>query len=133
MQEATGCTIWLTGQVSPVSLVMRKPEVGCRISTFYQSDGIDATTGEMNPRHAHCVTLYHNGLPAKPIPLVVAATYTSPFIPPAQTNFTRANMKNLPATISRRRSPVCRPLQSGKCYLLVCLAALWPNAKRHTF
>ncbi|WP_420889186.1 type IV toxin-antitoxin system YeeU family antitoxin [Citrobacter youngae] len=38
------------------------------------------TTGEMNPRHAHCVTLYHTVLPAKPILLVVAATYTSLFI-----------------------------------------------------
>lgn len=39
------------------------------------------TTSELNPRHAHCVTLHHNGLPAKPILLVVAATYTSLFIP----------------------------------------------------
>lgn len=39
------------------------------------------STGKMNPRHAHCVTLYHTVLPAKPTPLAVAATYTSQFIP----------------------------------------------------
>jgi hypothetical protein len=39
------------------------------------------TTGELNPRHATASPCTTTVLPAKPIPLAVAATYTSPFIP----------------------------------------------------
>ena len=28
---------------------------------FSEAECLMLTTGEMNPRHAHCVTLYHNG------------------------------------------------------------------------
>ena len=38
------------------------------------------TTGEMNPRYAHCVTLYHNVSPAKPIHLIHTVTSISSFI-----------------------------------------------------
>jgi hypothetical protein len=39
------------------------------------------TTGELNPRHAIASPCTTTVLPAKPILLAVAATYTSPFIP----------------------------------------------------
>ncbi len=70
-RRGTGCIIWLTGPVSPVNSVMpnaecRMPNAECRkldetFPHFISQMESMLTTGEMNPRHAHCVILYHNG------------------------------------------------------------------------
>ena len=39
------------------------------------------TSGELNPRHQRCVTLYAKRLPVKPIRSAPVATFTSPFTP----------------------------------------------------
>lgn len=75
------------------------------------------TTGEMNlamPTVSPCTTMVS---PAKPIPLVVAATYISPFIPLNANEFHESKHENSKLQFRGRRSPVCRPLQSGKCFL----------------
>ena len=38
-------------------------------------------SGELSPRHQHCVTLYAKRLPVKPIRSAPVATFTSPFTP----------------------------------------------------
>ena len=61
-RRETGCTIWLTR----ASITGKFSEAEClkldvAFPHFISQMESMLTTGEMNPRHAHCVTLYHNG------------------------------------------------------------------------
>jgi hypothetical protein len=61
-RRETGCTIWLTGPASPVSSAKQNVlKLDVAFPHFISQMESMLTTGEMNPRHAHCVTLYHNG------------------------------------------------------------------------
>jgi cytoskeleton bundling-enhancing protein CbeA-like protein len=90
------------------------------------------TTGELNPRHAHCVTLYHNGFTCEADTLAVAATYTSPFIPLNANYFHESKHEN--STCNNFAGGEALPVTRG------CLAnvtdtpagtALWPDTERH--
>lgn len=90
------------------------------------------TTGEMNPRHAHCVTYTTMVSPAKPIPLAVAATYTSPFTPPIVNYFHKSKYEN--STCNKSAGGEAMSVARGCLANAACTPAgttLWPDTQRH--
>jgi cytoskeleton-binding toxin CbtA-like protein len=76
------------------------------------------TIGEMNPHHAHCVTLYHNGFTCEADTLGSCGYDIHRRLPHSTlTNSARANMKTLPATISRAAKPCLSPVAAWQMLL----------------